>query len=149
MWGVHNDQPGLELVDRGFISIGWARMGDLSALADDREDAKAAVAARYPSIKPGAIPVWAGTLLRFVHRMAPGDLVVYPHKPDRTLNFGRITGGYEYHPEAAVHPHRRAVRWLHTGVPREHFSDGALYEVGSSITVFRIRRHLAEFLAII
>jgi hypothetical protein len=26
-------------------------------------------------------------LLKFAFRMQPGDLVVYPHKPDSTLNF--------------------------------------------------------------
>src|SRR3954466_15433797 len=87
MWGVHNDQPQLDLVDNGFISIGWIEMGDLSALGNDKEAMKAKVAQTYLDIKPGAIPGTAGTLLTFVYRMQVGDLVVYPHRPDSTLNF--------------------------------------------------------------
>lgn len=147
LWGVHNDQPQLGLVDHGFISIGWDEMGDLQAVGDDREAMKARVAEVYPSAKPGAIPGWAGTLLTFAFRMKPGDLVVYPHKPDSTLNFGRISGDYHYEPSAELHRSRRPVTWLKTGVPRTTFSKTARYEVGAANTVFRVRHHLDEFLA--
>jgi restriction system protein len=70
-------------------------MGDLSALGN-KDAMKAKVAQTYADIKPGAIPGTAGTLLAFVYRMQLGDLVVYPHRPDSTLNFGRIVGDYEY-----------------------------------------------------
>lgn len=147
MWGVHNDQPQLDLVENGFISIGWIEMGDLAALGDDKDAMKAKVAATYPDIKPGAIPGTAGTLLTFVHRMQIGDFVVYPHKPDSTLNFGRIVGDYEYHPELPLHRNRRKVEWLKTGVPRTDFSERARFEVGSAITIFQVKKHLSEFLA--
>ncbi len=145
MWGVHNDQPQLDIVDRGFISIGWTEMGDLSSLGNDKEAMKSKVAATYPDIKPGAVPGTAGTLLSFVYRMKIGDLVVYPHKPDSTLNFGRIAGEYEYHPEVDLHRNRRRVEWLRTGVPRTEFSEGARFEVGSAITIFQVRKHVQEF----
>jgi restriction system protein len=146
MWGVHNDQPQLDLVDNGFISIGWIEMGDLSALGNDKDAMKAKVAQTYPDIKPGAIPGTAGTLLTFVYRMQVGDLVVYPHRPDSTLNFGRIVGDYEYHSELPLHRNRRKVEWLKTGVPRTDFSEAARFEVGAAITIFQVKRHLHEFL---
>src|SRR4051812_39651208 len=140
------DQPQLDLVDNGFISIGWIEMGDLSAIGNDKEHMKARVADTYPEIKPGAIPVTAGTLLSFVYRMQVGDLVVYPHRPDSTLNFGRISGDYIYDPALPLHRNRRRVEWLRTGVPRTDFSEGARFEVGSAITIFRVKNHLQEFL---
>jgi restriction system protein len=146
MWGVHNDQPQLELVENGFISIGWLEMGDLSVVGNDKEAMKAKVAATYPDIKPGAIPGTAGTLLTFVYRIQVGDLVVYPHRPDSTLNFGRVAGEYEYHRELPLHRNRRKVEWLRTGVPRTDFSEGARFEVGSAITIFQVKRHVQEFL---
>lgn len=149
LWGVHNDQPQLGLVENGFISIGWNEVGDLRAVGDDRDAMKARVAAAYPSAKPGAIPGWAGTLLTFAYRMQPGDLVVYPHKPDSTLNFGRISGDYRYEPDAELHRSRRPVTWLRTGVPRTTFSKTARYEVGSAVTIIRVKHHLNEFLAFI
>lgn len=147
MWGVHNDQPQLDLVSNGFVSIGWAEMGDLSALGNDKDAMKAKVAATYPDIKPGAIPGTAGTLLSFAYRMQVGDLVVYPHKPDSTLNFGRIIGQYEHHPELPLHRNRRKVEWLRTGVPRTDFTEAARFEVGSAMTIFQVKKHLQEFLS--
>lgn len=149
LWGVHNDQPQLDLVANGFISIGWSEMGDLAAVGNDKDAMKAKVAAVYPDIKPGAIPGTAGTLLTFADRMEPGDLVVYPYKPDSTLNFGRISGDYYHDPNAALHPNRRPVTWLKTSVPRTNFSKSARYEIGSAVTIFRVKHHLAEFLSFI
>ncbi len=146
MWGVHNDQPQLDLVDNGFISIGWDEMGDLSALGNDKDAMKAKVAATYPDSKPGAIPGTAGTLLSFVYRMHVGDFVVYPHKPDSTLNFGQIDGEYTYDPALPLHRNRRRVTWLKTGVPRTTFSEPARFEVGAAMTIFQVKKHLQEFL---
>jgi restriction system protein len=147
IWGVHNDQPQLDLVANGFISIGWGDVGDLSAIGDDRDAMKTRVAAAYPDSKPGAIPGAAGTLLAFAYRMQPGDLVVYPYKPDSTLNFGEIESDYYFEPGATLQPNRRTVKWLKTGVPRTTFSQTARYEIGSAVTVFRVRNHADEFAA--
>ena len=44
--------------------------------------------------------------------------------------------------------HRHPVDWLKTGLDRAPtFSQGALYEIVSSLTVFRIKTHADEFLA--
>jgi restriction system protein len=144
-WGVHNDRPELDLVENAFVSVGWSAVGDLTAVGQDKEAMKARLRAVYPGAKKGAIPVWAGVLLRFGFEMQIGDLVIYPHKPDSTLNFGRLDGPYRYEPGAALHPHRRAVTWLHTGVPRERFSQRARWELGSSVTLFSVKNHAHEF----
>lgn len=39
------------------------------------------------------------------------------------------------------------MTWLKTGVPRAQFSQGALYEVGCAVTLFKVKNHEAEFLA--
>jgi restriction system protein len=146
MWGVHNDQPQLDLVGNSFISIGWGEMRDLSSIGNDKDAMKARVAAAYPNAKPGAIPGTAGTLLAFAYRMQVGDLVVYPYKPDSTLNFGRLESDYYYEAGAPLHRNRRTVSWLKTGVPRTTFSQAARYEVGSAITIFQVKNHTHEFL---
>lgn len=85
VWGIHNDESSLNLVDNGFISIGWDEIGDLARIGPDRENLKAVVSSTYPDAKPGAIPVWAGVLRRFGFEMAIGDLVVSPQKRDSTI----------------------------------------------------------------
>lgn len=145
MWGIHNDALGAELVEKGFVSIGWEEVPDLRTIGGDRTLLKGVVQRTYPHIKPGAVPVWAGILYRFGFEMQQGDLVVAPYRADSTLNFGVVDGRYEYHPDVSRHPHRRKVRWLRTGVARGLFPQPALYEIGSAVTLFQVRRHADVF----
>lgn len=146
VWGIHNDALSSELLEEGFISIDWAAIPNLHSVGGDRESLKRALAGAYPDAKAGAIPVWAGILYRFGFEMKQGDVVIAPYRADSTLNFGVITGEYEYVPGVPVHPHRRKVRWLKTGVSRGLFPQEALYEIGSAVTLFRVKRNLQVFM---
>ena len=147
LWGIHNDRPDLDLVSQGFVSIGWDEIGDLRDYENDADRLKLAIAEKYPAAKPGAIPVWAGVLKRFAFAMAKGDYVIGPNKADSTLNFGQVSGDYFWDGTAAVHHHRRPVTWLKTGVPRGQFSQAARYEIGSAVTLFKVKTYAAEFMA--
>ena len=79
--------------------------------------------------------------------MQPGDIAIYPSKHDRMVNIARLTGGPEYiEGDPDGYPNRRPVEWL-GHYPRSDFSQSALYEIGSAMTLFRVRRHKDEFLA--
>ena len=124
IWGIHAGKTGDAhslFLKSNVVALGFTAMGDLSAIPANREDFKAAVAAAYPTKKPGAIPNIAGQLFRFVHEMAPGDLVAYPSKTDRQIHLGEITGGYRYTSEGESYPNLRPVKWL-KAVPRLKFS---------------------------
>jgi restriction system protein len=110
---------------------------------------KAALAAAYPGANPRALSAWAGMLVRFAFEMRPGDLVVHPDKAERTVSVGRIAADYRYEAQAPDLHHRRDVTWLATGAPRALFSREALWEMGSSLTLFRVTRHVAEFRAVL
>jgi restriction system protein len=151
-WGVHAGQTGE--ADRLFleghcIAIGWKDMGDLSAIGPTRDAFKARVVAAYPDIKPGAIPQMAGQPFRFVHDMKVGDFVIYPAKQSRQVHIGRIDGDYVFETSPREgYPHRRKVTWLKSA-PRTHFSQGALYEIGSALSLFQVRNFADEFRALI
>ncbi|CAL8900494.1 hypothetical protein KVA01_22610 [Kocuria varians] len=140
MWGIHNDVLKDELLSQGFVSVGW-EVGDIALMGDNPDRIKTALQVSEPNAKQRAIATWAGILRRFAFEMAEGDLVIFPSKTDRTLNFGEVIGGYEYYPGAQSHRHRRPVRWLKTGVPRGIFPKSALYEIGSALTLFKVKRH--------
>lgn len=146
IWGVHNDSLTTELVDDGFISVGWDGLPDLTTIPNGREGLKKALTKHDPDAKPRSIAGQAGVLLRFRDEMQQGDLVVAPYKPESTINLGVVTSEYYYEPGAVTHRHRRRVEWRKVGLPRTVFSQSALYEIGSVLTVFRIRRHEQEFL---
>ena len=144
-WWIHNNSDAVDFVDDGFVALGWDLIRqDATALVDDRDALKGELARAYPHKNERAIAAWAGIFIRFVSEAAPGDVVVHPVKADRTINFGRIAGPYEYAARARTRRHRRAVEWLNTGVPRDAFTQETLWEVGSTLTFFRIRNHVSE-----
>jgi restriction system protein len=150
LWGIHAGAAG-EAHDlfhnHNCIALGWAAFEDLAALPPHREAFKAEYARRYPGAKPMSIAVNAGQLFRFVHEIQAGDLIVYPGKADRLIHLGHVAGPYRYDPaRSAAYPHQRAVRWT-DDLPRALFSRSALYEIGSSMSLFRVKNHAAEWLA--
>jgi len=149
VWGIHAGETGdaeTLFMQRRVVALGWYRVGDLTGLAT-RDQFKTRVSEAYPEMKPGAVPVSAGQLFRFIHEAEAGHVVAYPCKRDRHIHLGRITGPYVYSPSAErTYPHHRAVEWVRS-VPRASFSQGALYEVGSAMSFFQIRNFAAEFLA--
>ena len=139
-------QVGSRPVDEGYVAIGWPELGNLSKYSANRERIKEALFSLTPNIKPGAVPVNAGVLLRFASELAIGDTVVYPSKIDRMVNIGQIAGDYHYCPDDPHdYPNHRPVDWL-AHLPRNEFSQSALYEIGSFISLFRIRNHARDFL---
>jgi len=94
-----------------------------------------------------AIPNNAGQLFRFVHEMKPDDIVVYPSKRDRKIHLGEIKGPYRHDPaKDEGYPNVHDVKWL-KAVPRTRFSQGALYEIGSAMSLFQVRNYADEFRA--
>ncbi|MEM8864198.1 MAG: restriction endonuclease [Planctomycetota bacterium] len=152
IWGIHAGKTGdaerLFLRD-GMVAVGWDKVTDLTKLGSNREAFKAAVSEAYPNKKPGAIPNNAGQLFRFCHEMAVGDYIAYPSKRDRMIHLGEITGDYSYATDGEPgYPHRRPVKWL-AKAPRTKFSQGALYEIGSALSLFQIKNYADEFFAAI
>ena len=152
LWGIHAGKTGdanTLFLKKSRIAIGWADMGNLADLPTDWDTIKTKVAAVYPEAKPGAIPNYAGQFFRFVHEMKLGDWVVYPSKPERMVYLGEVTGPYQFDPNTdAGYPNVRAVKWMKS-VPRTHFSQGALYEIGSAMSLFQVKNYAGEFRAVI
>lgn len=154
IWGIHAGKTGdsdLLFFKSNVVGVGWAKIGDLSKIKPDREAFKAKVAEAYPDAKPGAIPTNAGQLYRFVHEMKPGDIVLYPSRRDRQIHFARVEGPYRYEPRKDArqdegYPHPRSVKWV-LAMPRTQFSQGALYELGSAMSLFQIKTYAEEFLS--
>ncbi|MCO4090745.1 MAG: restriction endonuclease [Sphingorhabdus sp.] len=148
IWGIHMARDhGTLPIDKGYVAIGWHRLGDFAQVAPTREAFKAAYVQTYPNEKPGKVPVAAGVAYRFAVEMKPGDIVVYPSKQDRMVNIGVIEGGYEYVANAPLEcPNRHKVKWL-KHIARTSFSQPALNEIGSAITLFKVSSNADEFLA--
>jgi restriction system protein len=148
VWGIHQEWDDATVSQEAKdIAIGWPALGDLAVLSPHREAFKETFAKAYPADKAGAVPVKAGILFRFAKEMTVGDVVVYPSRPDRQVNIGVVEGNYTFAPAVdPQYPHRRRIAWK-VHAPRAHFSQSALYEIGSAITLFQISNNTEEFLA--
>ncbi len=147
LWALHHS-GGRPLVDDSVLAIGWVDAGDLTDLPNDREAFKDYLRPRYPDKSDAQLANTAGQLLRFRHVMQPGELVVYPQKSDHTINIGKIASDYAYEPQICErYPHRRQVEWIRTGIARDQFSQGCLYELGAAMSVFTVKTHRDEILA--
>ncbi|MFZ1743514.1 MAG: restriction endonuclease [Pontixanthobacter sp.] len=151
VWGVHMPEwVGDDPIECKYVCLGWNKVGNIFEMPADREAYKLAIQAAYPEKKPGAVPVDAGTLFRFAHEVKEGDLIVYPSKHNRMVNIGYATGQKWHEPKDAEDernkPNFIGVEWQGQ-FPRSDFSQAALNEIGSFITLFRIRSHASQFRA--
>jgi restriction system protein len=149
VWGIHAGRTGDAnrlFFTSNVVALGFVQIGDPTSLPNDREAFRQKVAASFPEKSTISHSINAGQLLRFVHEMAVGDLVVYPSKVDRHIHLGEILGPatYSLEPEKA-YPLHRPVRWI-TSAPRTAFSQGALHESGSALSLFRITTYANEFI---
>jgi len=150
VWGIHAGRTGDAdelFLKQNVIALGWAKVGDISKLPADREAFKAQLKTFYPDEKEGWYPVAAGQLFRFLHEIKVGDYVAYPSKQTRTVHLGEITSAFQYDPKTQPgYPQQRTVKWLKS-FPRTHFSQGALYEIGSALSFFQVRQYADEYLS--
>ena len=150
IWGIHGGRAGEAdsiFLKKDQLALGWDRMEDLTQLKADREAFKERLVKAYPERKPGYYPMATGQLFRFVHEMKDGDLVIYPSKRDKRVHIGEVTGPYQYAAKnAESYPHRRPVQWI-VDFARTKFSQGALYEIGSAMSLFQVRNYADEFVA--
>jgi restriction system protein len=150
IWGIHAGRTGNAdtlFLQKGYIALGWNKIGDLRNLEPNRDAFKDVVAEVFPAFKPGAIPVAAGQLFRFANVLSPGDMVVYRSKTNGKIHIGEITGEYDYRPDIEPgYPHVRSTKWLKSVDPKSA-TQGALYEIGSAMSLFQVKNYADEWLS--
>ena len=146
IWGIHTPEINDDLfLQNNTLAIGWKEIGDLSNIEKNRDAFREKYISTYPDAKKGNIATNSGTLFRFVCEMQIGDYVVFPSKSDRMINIGVVESDYIFNSEAYHYVNQRKVKWL-KHLPRTAFSQGALYEIGSFITLFTVKNYANEFM---
>lgn len=62
------------------------------------------------------------------------------------INIGIVQGEYTYVESAYEYVQQRDVKWI-KHIPRTAFSQGALYEIGSAMSLFAVKKYEDEYLA--
>lgn len=145
VWGIHTQDDSLFL-HGNVIAIGWKDIGNLSLIENSRDAFKTEYSRVYPDAKKGSIANGAGMLYRFAYDMSIGDYIVFPSKTNREINIGIVEGDYKYEDTAVEYVQQRKVKWI-KHLPRTAFSQGALYELGSAMSLFMIKNYADEFLS--
>ena len=147
IWGIHTQDDNLFLKN-DVIAIGWSDMGDLGNIDANRDVFKEKYTQIYPDAKKGSIATGAGMLYRFCHEIQVGDYVVFPSKSNREVNIGVVESEYIYDSNQPEYVQTRKVKWLQH-LPRMVFSQGALYEIGSAMSLFSVKNYADEFLSVL
>jgi len=146
-WGLHcNREDGDKLIlQKGYMAVGWPEAGDLRKLPPSREGFKEHIEKIYPEWSRGAKINSASQLYRYVHEIKRGDFVIYRSQWDRLIHIGKVVGDYEHRPDLGrEYVNVRRVEWLGQ-YPLTRFSQGALYELGSALSLFQVTRYADEF----
>ena len=147
VWGIHTLDDNLFLKNN-VIAIGWSEMGDLSKIPANREAFKERYANVYNNATKGSIATGAGMLYRFRYEMQIGDYVVFPSKSNREVNIGTIESDYLYDSTQIEYQQMRKVKWIKS-FSRMKSTQGALYEIGSALTLFSVKNYKNEFLNVL
>lgn len=146
-WGIRAGKHGeseLYNVEHSIVAIGWNEVGDLSQFTS-REALQSAVTRAYPGKPIETTRVWTGELWAFKEKIKEGDWVAIPLKISSALAIGKVTGPYIYSPEAPEGSrHQRSVEWVTTDLARNMIDADLLASLGSTLTVFRVKRNNAE-----
>lgn len=147
VWGFHNPiENEKELIKENIIAIGWKELNDLSKInPKSREGFTKHYEKTYPGSKKMSVAQCVGQLYRFIYEVQIGDYIVFPTKHNRSINIGQVVGEYYYDEKEKYFINKRNVKWIKT-LPRTSFSQGALYEVGSFLTIFKIKNYSNEFI---
>jgi len=126
-----------EFEQRGFISIGWNGIGDLTS-AVTVNDIRAAYTKAYPDAKLGRIGNAVAMIHKFRSVLKPSDHVITYNPTRREYLVGSIVGDYMFKPgEIKDHVHLRKVDWLGR-VSRDQLSVASRNTLGSTLTLFSV-----------
>tara|TARA_R110000868_G_scaffold34169_8_gene123552 strand:+ start:718 stop:1743 length:1026 start_codon:yes stop_codon:yes gene_type:complete len=141
--GKHGENESYAL-DNNLVAIGWEDLGDIS-LAPSREAIDELMQATYRDTPRTTTRIWTGEVWALKDRMQIGDLVCLPLKGRSALAVGRIDGPYRFDGSApAEAKHQRPVKWMRTDLPRTDLDQDILFSLGSTLTVFQVKRNQAE-----
>ncbi|HET6405783.1 MAG TPA: restriction endonuclease [Candidatus Thermoplasmatota archaeon] len=141
-----NDNELADLLEkRAHVALGWSEVPSVAGLTE-WDDFTALIRKSYPEDGPKSIGISVGQLYRFAVEMEKGDMVLSYHKASREYLVGRVEGEYRHDPSifGANYPHVRRVVWRGR-VARDRLSLDARNTLGSTLTVFSIGGHWAEF----
>ncbi|QLF95052.1 restriction endonuclease [Pseudomonas sp. ABC1] len=140
MWMIRGESGRLydDFRERGVAAIGWSQLAAVAKPNMSRKEITQLYQQIEPNIKLGTAISGASQVWRFINEIQSGDWVVTYSPANRTYLVGKVTGGYEHHPELADIGMSliRPVQWQNQEVDRDSLSTASKNSLGSTLTVF-------------
>ena len=111
---------------------------DLGKLSD-REELRAKLDDYYPNQASMKLTSWADQIWGFVHEIEEKDWIVIPSKLSPVLHVGKVAGAYAYDRKGEdPYFHSKEIEWNRMDIPRGHFPQDVLYNLGGFKDVFNV-----------
>jgi restriction system protein len=146
-WGARAGKYGEDeqyALDNSVVVYGDTEFGELPA-DFKRQDLRNSFDNLYTESGEMSRRTWADQLWNLAREMKVGDLVALPRKGTGTVAFGDVSGNYAFKSDApASARHQRPVRWIDKDFARQRISSDIRLSLGSTLTIFQVRRESAE-----
>jgi len=139
VWMVRAGQHAylIEEFARGFVAIGWHKMGNLTNV-HSQGDLKKKYIETYPEVKPGKVGNAVAVIYKFRSVLEVGDRVITYDPGNREYLVGSIESEYIYSTEEIENcPNIRKVNW-EGRVARDSLSVTSRNSLGSTLTLFTV-----------
>lgn len=138
-WMVRAGEGGylIDEFERGYVGIGWKRLGDLSSIGS-QDRLRALYLNTYPDQIPRTINGAVAMVYKFRSVMKAGDKVITYNPTKREYLIGTVTSDYLYDPdEIKDYHHIRKVKW-DGRIGRDSLSPSSRNSLGSISTLFSV-----------
>src|SRR4051794_6341329 len=139
VWMVRAGEGGY-LIDefaRGYVGIGWDKLGDLGSLTSQKE-IYPLYAQAFSTEKLTKVSGAIAMVYKFRSVIKVGDKVITYNPDKREYMVGTIASDYFYKPdEIKDYPHLRRVEW-EGRVSRDALSASSRNSLGSTLTLFSV-----------
>jgi restriction system protein len=126
-------------LEKSYIAIGWAELGNLRELVHGLEQLKSRIKELWHGDK-ASVDQTAAIINRFASDMQIDDIVVYLPGRSSLVYIGRIAGPYIYNPRLdEYYPHVRPVVWV-TELMKNDLPDEAKATFLTPMSVFRVSK---------
>ena len=123
---------------KGYVAIGWQKLGDLTK-TKTTEDIREKYLANRSDDKKGAANNAVAMIFKFRHGIKIGDWVLTYNREKREYLLGKVTSDYLFDPKlvSSDYPHVRKVSWEHY-ISRDALKPSSKNSLGSTLTLFAV-----------
>ncbi|MEE2764904.1 MAG: restriction endonuclease [Candidatus Neomarinimicrobiota bacterium] len=111
---------------------------DLNKLSDKAE-LRIKLDGFYPNQASMKLTSWSDQIWSFVHEIQEKDWIVIPSKLSPVLHVGKVTGAYVFDKNGDdPYFHSKEIQWTEMDIPRGHFPQDVLYNLGGFKDIFNV-----------